>query len=354
MNTITLQAHAKINPSLDVLARRDDGYHEVRLIMQLIELHDFVILTWQEESPGPAAQAESPDQTAQADASPLRIQLTCDDPQIPCDASNLAWKAAEAVAAAMQEAGKPAPFGELTIHIEKHIPMAAGLAGGSADGAACLLGCNALFGAGFTLPELLAIGARLGADVPFAVMGAAYVNKELGMSEEPMAASCAVGEGTGTALTVLPPVDAHVLLAKPPIGVSTAAAYQGVDAFLEAPGTGDKDAPQGTAEPAAVPVSGVSRIHPDIDGIILALNKHDLFSALGKMGNTLELYTLKRYHEVVYTKCKIQEHVHKGAVLMSGSGPTVFLLTPDPEEARTALQALTEDTLTRILTRTVV
>ena len=96
MNTITLQAHAKINPSLDVLARRDDGYHEVRLIMQLIELHDFVILTWQEESPC---------QEAQADASPLRIQLTCDDPAIPCDASNLAWKAAEAVAAAMQEAG---------------------------------------------------------------------------------------------------------------------------------------------------------------------------------------------------------------------------------------------------------
>lgn len=327
MQTITLKAHAKINPSLDVLGKREDGYHEVRLIMQLIELHDFVMLTWQEDAPGKEAGEES-----------LRIRLTCDDPQIPCDAGNLAHKAAAALAAAMEEAGMEVPRGELSIHIEKHIPMAAGLAGGSADGAASLLGCSKLWNTGFSLPQLMEIGARLGADVPFAMMGAAYVNAELDMQQEPMAAPCAVGEGTGTALTVLPPVDAHVLLAKPPIGVSTAAAYQGVDEALE----------------SGEPVPGVSRIHPDIDGIILALNKQDLFQAVGKLGNSLELYTLKRYHEVVYTKCKIQEHVHTGAALMSGSGPTVFLLTPDQAEAEAAYEALEGDDLTRILTRTVV
>jgi 4-diphosphocytidyl-2-C-methyl-D-erythritol kinase len=170
------------------------------------------------------------------------------------------------------------------------------------------------------------------------------------MQDDPLAAPCAVGEGTGTALAVLPPVDAHVLLAKPPLGVSTAAAYKGVDAFLE----GDQDTRLADDAAARQAVPGVSRIHPDIDGIILALNKHDLFSAVGKLGNTLELYTLKRYHEVVYTKCKIQEHVRSGAALMSGSGPTVFLLTPDVQEAEAAYEALAEDELTRILTRTVV
>lgn len=330
MHTITLKAHAKINPSLDVLAKRPDGYHEVRLIMQLIELHDLVILEWNAAEETAAAKEDG--------AARLQIRLTCDEAAIPCDESNLAWKAAMLLASRMEESGLAFPCGTLSIHIEKHIPMAAGLAGGSADGAAVLLGCSALWETGFSLPALLKIGARLGADVPFAMMGAARVNPVLGMTEEPMAAACAVGEGTGTALTVLPPVDGHILLAKPPIGVSTKDAYEGIDAILGL----DGKAPE-------KPLPG----RPDIDAVILALNKHDLFSAREKMGNTLELYTLKRYHEVAYTKCKIQELVQNGVALMSGSGPTVFLLAPDAQEVQRAFDATEGIEAQRIMTRTV-
>ncbi len=337
MQTITLKAHAKINPSLDVLAKRPDGYHDVRLIMQLIELHDLVILEWRKAPAGTAPDTENA-------SLPFRIRLYCDDPSVPCDAHNLAWKAAAVLAAAMKEKGREVPRGELTIRIEKHIPMAAGLAGGSADGAAVLLGCNALWEAGFDLAELLAAGARLGADVPFAVMGAARVNEVLGMADDPLAAACALGEGTGTKITVLPPVDAHLLLVKPPIGVSTKDAYEGIDAILGYGAAGEAS--------AAVPDPAAKR--PDIDAVVLALNKHDLFSACSKMGNTLELYTLKRYHEVAYTKCKIQECIENGVALMSGSGPTVFLIAPEAEEVRRAYHALQGMDAQVILTRTIV
>ena len=327
MQTITLKAHAKINPSLDVLARRADGYHDVRLIMQLIELHDLLFVRW-EKAAQPAGEEAA-----------LRIHLTCDTAEIPCGPGNLAWKAAALLAAELEQAGRPAPAGDLTIHIEKKIPMAAGLAGGSADGAAVLLACNALWEAGYDLKGLLAVGARLGADVPFAMIGAAHVNAELGMQDDPQAGTCALGEGTGTALAVLPPVDAHLLLAKPPIGVSTKDAYEGIDEILGFNGT---KAPEN---------SGAA--HPDIDAVVRALNKHDLFGARGKMGNTLELYTLKRYHEVAYTKCKIQTCTESGIALMSGSGPTVFLLTEDQAEAQRAYEALEGVDVQRILTRTV-
>lgn len=343
MRKITLKAHAKINPSLDVLARRPDGYHEVRLIMQLIELHDFLMAEWEERSPGG-----------------LKIRLTCDDPAIPLDEANLAWKAAAALADRLKEDGREIS-GELSIHIEKHIPMAAGLAGGSADGAAALLACSALWDTGFALETLLGIGARLGADVPFAMMGAARTNPELGMADDPMAAACALGEGTGTDLTVLPPADAHVLLAKPPIGVSTGEVYNGVDRLLGfAKDTGDSAAEQmGDLIPAGDKTAGPDLLGglvdlPDIDLVVNALNKHDLFSARGKMGNTLELYTLKQYHEVAYTKCKIQECVQNGAACMSGSGPTVFLLAPGFEEVQAAEKALAGMDVQLILTRTVV
>ena len=339
MNTITLKAHAKINPSLDVLAKRPDGYHEVRLIMQLIELHDFVMLTWTAKEAAP-----------QDGRMPFTVRLTCDDPSLAVDETNLAHKAVMRLAEKMVQDGRTLPCGELAIHIEKRIPVAAGLAGGSADGAAALLGASALWETGYGLEELLKTGALLGADVPFAMMGAARTNPVLGMKDDPLAAACAVGEGTGTALTVLPPVDAHILLVKPPIGVSTAAAYQGVDAFLEGAGKGDEDPAKA---PAGLP-QGVACTHPDIDGIILALNKHDLFSAREKMGNTLELYTLKRYHDVAYTKCKIQECVLDGVALMSGSGPTIFLLAPEEEEVRRAYDATEGIDAQRIMTKTVV
>ena len=273
MREISLRAFAKINLGLDVLRRRDDGYHDLRMIMQSIRLSDRLTMR--------VTKAEG-------------VRISTNLSYLPGDADNLAARAA---AMLMEEFDLP---GGVYIDLEKHIPVAAGLAGGSSDAAAALVGMNRLFDLKLSLPELMERGKKIGADVPFCLMR-----------------GTALAEGIGEKLTPLPaPPACLVLLAKPDAHISTKYVYTNLD------------------------LAKVSA-HPDIDAQIKALEKGDLEALAANMGNVLEPVTEAVCPEVGLIREKM---LSKGAVgaMMSGSGPTVFGLYTDRDKALEAKSVLEE------------
>lgn len=294
MKEITVNAHAKINLSLDVCGiirmGRYKGYHEVDMILHLIGLHDRVQVGWEPVY----------------GASGITIRLNSGRAGLSNGKENLAYQAAQLMAAAF-----PSQGGTVWIRVEKDIPVAAGLAGGSGNGAAVLLALNHLWQTRQTVAQLAALGETLGADVPFSVMGLAAVNPALGLVQDPAAATCARATGIGTSLEPLPAIPAGCVLSKPDVGVSTAAVYRGL-------------------EPEQI------RKRPDVAAQAVAIRTGDLRTVRQNMVNVLENVTCKRYDNVVYTKNKMQQHSHSSAVMMSGSGPTVFAWSGAEQE----LQAL--------------
>lgn len=359
MKKIQLHAYAKINLTLDVTGRRPDGYHDVEMIMQQISLCDEVTVSWEAGS----VKRGKPDQTAEPDPTGIQIQLTVSRPDLPADSSNLAWKAAEemiaefggpaggnAKAAAGTEvaggiskaatgteaaggiskaaagtdavgrssktaAGTDAAGGVLTIDIQKQIPMAAGLAGGSSNCAAVLHAINQLWELNLSVKELCRIGARLGSDVPFCIMGQAAAEKALqgSFADDPDACHCALATGTGTDLKPLTGLDSFIVLSKPAIGVSTAEVYRGIDN------------------------EGIPR-HPDNNAVISAIFENNYKVLAEKMVNVLENFALKRYPIIVYTKNIMSDLCQSAGisncVMMSGSGPTVFCLCEELSKAQ--------------------
>ena len=351
MKKIELHAYAKINLTLDVTGRRPDGYHDVEMIMQQISLCDEVTVSWE------AGQTAEPDPTG------IQIQLTVSRPDLPADSSNLAWKAAEemiaefggpaggnAKAAAGTDAaggnakaatgtdaaggsskaatgtdaagrssktaaGTDAAGGVLTIDIQKQIPMAAGLAGGSSNCAAVLHAINQLWELNLSVKELCRIGARLGSDVPFCIMGQAAAEEALqgSFADDPDACHCALATGTGTDLKPLTGLDSFIVLSKPAIGVSTAEVYRGIDN------------------------EGIPR-HPDNNAVISAIFENNYKVLAEKMVNVLENFALKRYPIIVYTKNIMSDLCQSAGisncVMMSGSGPTVFCLCEELSKAQ--------------------
>ena len=187
---IKKKAYAKINIALDVREKRDDGYHDVRMIMNQIGLHDIVSLSLNDSD---------------------EITVSSDSANIPCDNSNLAYKAARLFFEVASKEG--IETGGVDIHIEKNIPVSAGLAGGSADAAAVLKGLNELYNYALSRRELLAIGASIGSDIPYCIVG-----------------GCSYAYGRGEKLKHLESINkAYVLLVKPEFGVSTGAAYNAID-----------------------------------------------------------------------------------------------------------------------------
>lgn len=267
MKMLQRNAYAKINLGLDVLGRREDNYHEVRMIMQTLQLHDTITLKQIPED---------------------QIRLHTDLASLPEDKNNLAYQAA----ALMKETYR-IPSG-IEIHLTKRIPVAAGMAGGSSDCAAVLMGINELFHLSLGKQELMQLGVRLGADVPYCILGGA-----------------ALSEGIGEILTPLPPLPpCYVVIAKPPIPVSTGHVYQTLD--------------------RQTLVS-----HPDIDGILHAVKHQDLAEMGNLLENILETVTISEYPVIEDLKTLMKEHGALGA-LMSGSGPTVFGLFDTREKACTA------------------
>ena len=289
--SIGLKSYAKINLSLDVKGVTDDGMHLVEMVMQQILLCDEVAMRW--------TPAEAHDT--------LQINLKTNRSYLPTDERNLAYKAA----LVMRDIAGEAPAGTLDINIKKRIPVAAGLAGGSGNGAAVLHGLNILWNLGLSLQQLCDAGAKLGSDVPFCVMGQAAENEALKdrFAGDPLACHCALATGTGTDLVPLKGLKSHIVLSKPPISVSTAKVYQGIDNIE-------------------------IKTRPNTEELIEGLKTRDLSRIEKNMVNVLENYTLMEYPTVVYTKNKMQEMCAGRAVLMSGSGPSVYGLTGSIKESR--------------------
>ena len=333
MKKIQLHAYAKINLTLDVTGRRPNGYHDVEMIMQQISLCDEVTVSWEAGS----VRRGNPDQIVESDPAGIQIQLTVSRPDLPADSSNLAWKAAEEMIAefggpaggsskaatgteaaggsSKAAAGTEAAGGVLTIDIQKQIPMAAGLAGGSSNCAAVLHAINQLWELKLSVKELCRIGARLGSDVPFCIMGQAAAEKALqeSFADDPDACHCALATGTGTDLKPLTGLDSFIVLSKPAIGVSTAEVYRGIDN------------------------EGIPR-HPDNNAVISAICENNYKVLEEKMVNVLENFALKRYPIIVYTKNIMSDLCQSAGipncVMMSGSGPTVFCLCEELSKAQ--------------------
>lgn len=306
---ITLKSFAKINLSINVIGKLANGYHEVDMIMQQIALYDKVIVSWE------AAEEWS-------------INVSTNRIYIPTDQRNIAYKAAESMIDLVKDAHK----GKINIVIEKRIPVAAGLAGGSGNGAIVLLALNHLWELGLDVAKLCEIGAILGADVPFCIMGCARNNKLLGskMNNDPLACFCARARGIGTELEPIKTgLDCFVVLTKPPISVSTKVVYEGLD------------------------LSGKIE-RPDNDQLIAGLKEKNYYKVTKNMINVLEIYTIKRYPIIMYTKNKIIESGKPLHVLMSGSGPTVFAIYANKEKAKLAAVYLKQINRDTYLTRTTV
>ncbi len=261
---LSLNAYAKINLALDVLGKRPDGFHEVAMVMQSVSLHDTVTLSLRDGG----------------------IALVCDHPVLPCDSSNLAWRAADLL---RQECGVAKG---VHIELEKKIPMAAGLAGGSSDAAAVLKGLNVLWELSLSACDLEMLAARLGSDVPFCLWG-----------------GTALATGRGEILEPLPDFAGHgVVLANPPLEVSTAWVYGN---FRRRNRSGP----------------------PDISAMRRAIEQKDFQAVAGGLFNELESVTVPAHPQIAVIRQKLADAGAAG-VLMSGSGPTVFALTADLESAR--------------------
>ena len=278
MDTLQMKALAKVNLGLDVIRRREDGYHEVKMIMQTLQLYDRVTLEKRDT---------------------CGITLETNLPFLPVNDQNIAYRAAKMLMDEFQiESG-------LHIKIDKHIPVAAGMAGGSTDGAAVLYGVNKMFQLGLTKRQLMDRGVRLGADVPYCIMRGTVLS-----------------EGIGEVLTPVAPMpECYILVAKPPISVSTKHVYQNLK------------------------LDQIDK-HPDIDGMVEALEAQDLKGITERMENVLETVTIPEHPEIEQIKIQMMEAGALNA-MMSGSGPTVFGIFDDKEQGIKAKEYIREKGLAR-------
>lgn len=266
---IRIHAHAKINLYLEVISKRSDGYHEIETVFHSIGLHDDVIVRKRSDR---------------------AITVRCDDPQVPTDARNLAYRAAKLLTD--YRPGIPG----VEIDIQKRIPVASGLGGGSANAAAVLWGMNQLFDLNLAQPELMRLSAHIGADVPFCLLGGA-----------------AIGRGIGEVLTPLPPLDnAWIVLSNPGFGVPTAWAYDNIN----------------------FPLTKSSK---NVNILVCHLHNGELESVAAQLFNRLETTVNSKYPSVAKLKTQLAACPGSFGALMSGSGATVFALVDSQHQANAAV-----------------
>lgn len=280
MKSITRNAYAKINLGLDVTGVLPNGYHEVKMIMQNVGICDTLTFTKREDD---------------------RIVIETNEGILPTNEDNLIYKAVMLLRKLTGDSQG------VTINLTKRIPIAAGMAGGSTDAAATLLGVNELLGLGLSKETIQKESVSIGADVPYCVLG-----------------QTALSEGIGEKLTpVAAPPKAYLVVAKPDIYVSTPVVYKKLDA---------KE----------------SYEHPDIDGMIEALEQKDLQGIVDRLGNVLEIVTVEDHPVVGEIKKLLVDNGALGA-LMSGSGPSVFAIFAEEETAKKACDKLAEANLAKQL-----
>lgn len=270
------KAYAKINLGLDVTGKRDDGYHIVRMIMQNVDLYD--TLTFEDNETG-------------------EICLTASSEKIPTDESNLICKVA------LQLKKEFGVSKGANIHLVKRIPVAAGMAGGSTDGAAAYVALNELWNLGLDKKKLCELAVKLGADIPYCIIG-----------------GTALAEGIGEELTVISDMPAcHIVIAKPAIDVSTGWVYKELDSrkIIE---------------------------HPDIDGIRAAIEDGNIKVMCSLIGNVLEPVTAGKYTVIGDIEKTLEDSGAVGA-FMTGSGPTVFAVFDDEDKAKNGYEAVKRSAL---------
>lgn len=281
MDKLALKAYGKINLGLDVLRKRPDGYHDLKMIMQMVDVYDDIIIT----------------KTDRKD----EIIVATDKFVLENEKGNLAYMAAKLL------------FDEFDIHqgieikINKRIPIAGGMAGGSSDCATTLMGINEMFDLKLSKEDLMKRGVKLGADVPYCVLG-----------------KTAIAEGIGEILTPLPtPPSCYVIIAKPPVSVSTAFVYGNIRA------------------------DEITK-RPDIDGMAEAIKNGDLYKMSSLLYNVMEDVTVPEYPIIADIKKMMIEN---GALnsIMSGSGPTVFGIYDNLEKAENTMKLLKKSNLTEQL-----
>ncbi len=278
MSELKLRAMAKINLGLDVTGCREDGYHEVKMIMQSVYLYDRIFLKLTKKP---------------------EIQIKTNLSYLPANENNLAYKAAKLLMDEFEIRSG------VKIEIQKYIPVAAGMAGGSTDAAAVLYGLNKLLKLDLSKEELMKRGVKLGADVPYCIMR-----------------GTALAEGIGEELTALPAMPpCTILIAKPPVSVSTKFVYDNL-------------------------VLDEHTVHPDIDRLIGDLKRRDLTALAGHMGNLLETVTIAEYPVIDEIK-KVMTGQGAAGAMMSGSGPTVFGLFSDKDAAETAAEEIKKKQLAK-------
>lgn len=269
MREIKLKARAKINITLDIIGKRDNGYHDVEMIMQTIDLFDRLLLRRIKKN---------------------KISIKTNLTYLPVDERNLVYK----IISYMKETYhiKEGVF----VNLYKMIPVAAGLAGGSSDGAQTILGMNKLFNLKLEMEEMLDIGAKFGSDIPYC-----------------MIQGCALATGLGEKITLLEDFpDFHVLILKPKFSMSTAVVYQNfkLDQVL---------------------------VHPETKTVIKAIKEKNTDVICDSLVNVLETVTPKIHPEINEIKEQLKSCGANG-VLMSGSGPTVYGLFNDEKTALGALK----------------
>lgn len=290
-----IKAYAKINLGLDVVRKRADGYHDVKMIMQTIDVFDTLDIK---------LGIENVKNTVSLGGLG-KISVVCGDENVPCGETNLVCKSAKAF---LEYTGKKA---DISVKIEKNIPVGAGLAGGSTDAAAVLRALNVLLKTDLSDTELMKIAKNIGADVPFCVVGNTYL-----------------AEGIGEILTpVKINIKFDILLVKPPFSVSTPSVYKSL-------------------------VLDENTTHPDIDKIKNALEDGNVSVIYENLGNTLEDVTLKMYGEVGKIKENLK-NLGASAVLMSGSGPSVFAIFDDRQKLDGAYKIMKEKYKQTYLTSTI-
>ena len=278
MKEIAVKALAKINLGLDVVRKREDGYHEVKMVMQTIHLFDRLEM-----------------KKTKADEITITTNLTF----LPTNENNLVYKAAKLLKDEFSIKDG------IHVKLHKHIPVAAGMAGGSTDAAAVLYGMNSMFELGLSKGELMQRGVKIGADVPYCIMR-----------------GTALAEGIGEKLTALPPmVKCPVLIAKPQISVSTKFVYENLKL-------------------------NENIVHPDIDTLVSDIEAKDLPKIAADMGNILETVTIPNYPVIAQIKDLMKEQGALNA-MMSGSGPTVFGLFDTEETAVRAYEKMRKSGLAK-------
>ena len=269
MDSCTLKAYAKINIGLDVTGKTDNGYHLLKTVMQQVDLYDVITIERAEKG----------------------INFSCDSKDVPSDDTNLAVKAAKLMTETygIKEG--------VNISLNKNIPVAAGMAGGSTDGAAVIIGMNKVFDLDLTMQEMIDTGVKIGADIPFCIQG-----------------GCAIAEGIGEKLRELDNrTEMYTLIAKPPINVSTVHVYK--------------------------TLKWQEVIHPDMDRVIKGIMAGSMDDIVAGMGNVLESVTCSEY-DIINELKKAMLDIGASGSLMSGSGPTVFGLFKTKEEAMSAEKRL--------------